>query len=774
MTLRLVLVGDWEKLPCPCSLSPCNCAKCREKPRELAQIVNKQKHANVIVLLSPSLKPSDEWVKELSSMRKQCALLGITDGEGLSPWNDLCDSLIKVDQLAAAPVILSTLEQLTVARRELYEKSAQLTQQIRLIDQVSMAIISADLDGVIKAWNHRSQVIFGLSPQEAIGQPINVVFQDVEGREFSMHKILEPLLIRNRHQFETDVRLRDGTVIPVHFSLSLEKNSQGDIIGLICCCRDISLRRRVEGERRDAFQRLTFFLESMPLGFVEWGTDFTIRAWNKSAEEIFGYGQREALGQPYSMLIKEGMGEDNRAMFKAMREKHCGFRSRNENITRDGAVIICDWTHTALLDENGKVVGYASIVDDITERILIEEELKQSREAAHAANRSKDEFLAVMSHEVRTPMNSIIGFADLLMESLKEKEEAELVNIIKANAFNLLELISNVLNYSRLEAGEVTLKEQETDLSALCHEIHEVMQAEAQEKGLSFDIAIDDRVPRQIIADYAELRQVLLNLTANALKFTEKGGVIISINAKPQADGNTWSWELIFSIKDTGIGINEADRDKLFQSFTQLDSSSTRRFGGTGLGLAICRRIVELWDGRIWAESNRGQGSTFYFTLPTFSGSGGRASGNGQVYEEIEDHQFSAIYPMKILLLTPSGPTSDIIKHIMSTLGYDIIVQYDALEAISHLQDMAYDVILIDDDLKEFTPTEIVELIQQGQAGETNRSANLLLLNERGPHNKESGAPFDSGVVEVTKPIIARNLRVALRKIAIERDAAKA
>jgi len=683
----------------------------------------------------------------------------------------LCDVLIKDEQSEENCALFSALSHLTASRQAKEQESRALAQKERLLDQVSIAIIGADLNGIIKAWNLRAESVFGFKAEDAIGQPLSLVFQNGSGKEFSVQKILEPLLIRDRHQFEADIRRRDGGALPVHASLSLERNAKGDIVGVICCCRDISLRRRVEGERRDAYQRLTFFLERMPLGFIEWGLDYQIRAWNQSAEEIFGYSQKEALGQPIGMLLKDEPKEECRQLYQKMREEKGACRSRNENITRDGRVIICDWNITVLMDAQGEVIGFASIVEDITEPIRIEEELKESREAARAANRSKDEFLAVMSHEVRTPMNSIIGFADLLMESLKDQEETELVNIIKANAFNLLELISNVLNYSRLEAGEVTLKEQETDLQALCLEIREVTQAEAQEKNLEFEIDLKTDTPQTIIADYSELRQVLLNLTANALKFTEEGGITITISAKQQPSDSPWGYELLFAVKDTGIGIDKEKQDRLFQSFTQLDSSSTRRFGGTGLGLAICRRIVELWDGNIWAESNRGQGSTFYFTMPTHAADRVRDDASDHLYEEIEDKHFAEIYPLNILLITPTIASAEVAQRIICSLGYKLQLQYDAIEAISHMQDHTYDIVLIDDQLNDFSLAEMVEIISQGQAGDDNRKARMVVFSDTGPHNKETSSPFGSKMVyTIAKPIIARNVRQMLRRLAISHD----
>jgi len=546
-----------------------------------------------------------------------------------------------------------------------------------------------------------------------------------------------------------------------------------DVVGVICCCRDITARRRAESAKRAAYQRLEFFIERMPLAFIEWNVDGTIRAWNNSAERIFGYSSREVIGQPFSLLVKEDFIGDCRRIFDLMRAKRGGYRSRNENLTQDGRVIMCDWINTTLVDETGELIGFASIADDVTEQIRTEEELKRSREIAESANRSKNEFLAVMSHEVRTPMNSIIGFADLLMDSITNDEQAELVNIIKANTFNLLDLINNVLNYSRLESEQVHLESQEIELGGLLSEIEEIVRAEAAEKGLEFRTEVKTGTPQVFLADYLELRQVLLNLTANAIKFTSKGEVCLRVKAAPRSADEKWSGELLFSVADTGIGIDEGQKDKLFQSFTQVDSSSTRRFGGTGLGLAICRRIVELWQGRIWASKNPGAGSTFHFTLPTQSVAHQKQpSTDDDRYPEIEDERFVEVFPLNILLITPSPETHDILDRMLSNLGYRLACVADCVEGIQYLQRHPCDLVIMDDEINEFTVAEMASIISLGQAGESNRDVQVgaLLSGRADRKNATTSQPF--APIQIKRPIIARNVRHALRKFAIARHSA--
>jgi len=725
---------------------------------------------------------ADAWSGEasrrtLAQVRERAAILGVLD-PGASPaaanLEENCDACVGRDALPArAGNLLRLLAEITRSRqRNLVqeEEIRMLRQRVRVLDQVSQAIIGADLSGRIKAWNKRAEKIFGYTREEMLGRPLKFIFDQNPANSFHLHKVLEPLLIHDRHHLETDIRRRDGGNVPIHASLTLEKNSRGDVVGVICCCRDISARRRMEGEKRAAFQRLEFFIERMPLAFIEWNADGTIRAWNHSAEQMFGYTSREAIGQPFSLMVKDDFIPDARRIFELMKAKRGGYRSRNENVTKDGRVIMCDWNNTTLVSETGDVVGFASIVDNITEQIRTEEELKRSREIAEAANRSKNEFLAVMSHEVRTPMNSILGFADLLMELINDEEQIELVNIIKANAFNLLELISNVLNYSRLESEQVRLESQETDLDALLSEIAEIASAEAQEKGLEFATEIEKGTPRHFMADYMELRQVLLNLAANAVKFTHEGEVRIHVSATPLPADYQWSWELLFSVSDTGIGIDENQKEKLFQSFTQLDSSSTRQYGGTGLGLAICRRIVELWDGRIWAAKNRGAGSTFHFTLPTQQVAHVEPDITDEdVFNEIEDDRFVEVFPLRILLVSPSQSTRDILDRIFANLGYEMATLTTGLGAIEHLQDNARDLIIIDDAIDDFMPAEIISLIRDGQAGAENQQADLALLTDAGTDRKQSASPMPFPLTQIKKPIIARNVRLALRKFAINR-----
>ena len=339
-------------------------------------------------------------------------------------------------------------------------------------------------------------------------------------------------------------------------------------------------------------------------------------SWNRAAEEMFGRAQREMLGKPLAVIVPprfwSAHAEAMRRVVSIGESKLLGTMVETVAQKAGGGEFPVELSLSAWETQEGRF--FTGILRDITERKRAEQELAAAKEAAEAASRAKSQFLANMSHEIRTPMTAILGFTDLLMAyDAPASERRGHLQTIHRNAQNLLTLINDILDLSKIEADQVELEPVDCPPQAVVEEVRSLMQLRAHEKSLGLDVTYEPPLPPAIRTDATRLRQVLVNLVGNAIKFTPRGRVGITVRSVPADDGPA---RIRFEVSDTGIGMTAEEQGRLFRPFTQADMSHARRFAGTGLGLSISQKLAGLLGGRIDAQSEPGQGSTFTLTIP--------------------------------------------------------------------------------------------------------------------------------------------------------------
>ncbi len=355
---------------------------------------------------------------------------------------------------------------------------------------------------------------------------------------------------------------------------------------------------------------------------LRWTKEGTITFANRFAQQFFGYSEEEIVGRNIIGSIVppvESSGRNLASLVEdVLRNPEAYVFNENENICKNGERVWVSWTNKPILDDEGHIVEVLSVGNDITLRKLAEvqlkrtlDELEAAKERAEAADRLKSAFLATMSHELRTPLNSIIGFTGIMLKGYVgplNDEQAKQLSMVRNSANHLLSLINDVLDISKIEAGQLQVSFDSMNLRAAVEQTVQSVRPTAEKKGLFLSVRVSSDVDT-IVSDRRRVEQVLLNLLSNAIKFTEQGGV--QVECKKEAEGS-----VTVSVADTGIGIREEDMNRLFKAFQQVDSGITRKYEGTGLGLYICQRLVELLGGRIWVTSKWREGTTFSFNLP--------------------------------------------------------------------------------------------------------------------------------------------------------------
>jgi|CXWL01.1.fsa_nt_gi PAS domain S-box-containing protein len=561
------------------------------------------------------------------------------------------------------------------------------------------AVIATSTTGIIQHFNPAAEKLLGYSAEEIIGKLTPAVFHNSEevaarAKIFSTELgiELEPgfevfvakarLNLPNQHEW---IYIhKDGARIPVLLTVTAIRDHTGTITGFLGMATDITTRKQAAAQFRQV-------VESAPNGMLLANQDGVMTLVNAQIERYFGYDRQELIGQPVEVLIPERFRSQHpgqrTGFFHKPTVRAMGVNRELFGRSKDGSEFPLEIGLNPIKTPEGLQV-LASIVD-ITARKQAEEMLKQAahdleahnqalaeaNQVALSATRAKSEFLATMSHEIRTPMNAIVGMAELLQETPLTPDQANYVGRFSRAAASLMDLINAILDLSKIEAGYMALESVPFDLPNLADTMAELMAGKALTKQLELLVRVHPDVPHGVIGDPTRLNQVLVNLVSNALKFTESGHVMISV--EPAPDRST-AHALRFSVSDTGIGIPQEKLRSIFEPFTQVDSSTTRKYGGTGLGLSISQHLVKLMGGELHATSTMGVGTTFSFTISLPEAPLAMTAQTGRSLD---------LHATRLLIVDDNETNVMIVREHLSRSGAQLFEASSGAEALTILED---------------------------------------------------------------------------------------
>ncbi len=483
----------------------------------------------------------------------------------------------------------------------------------RLIEHISNEFFfySHNTDGIFTFLSHSVQSTLGYTPEEFMTHYTNYLTNSPVNEkvkyhtELSIQGIVQPL-------YDVEIYCKDGTIKTLEVSEVPVFDEQGHVVSVEGIAHDITERKQVEEILRQSEEQFRKIFEEGPIGMAIGSADLRFVEVNTAFCQMLGYTKKELIGRTISSISHpEDMNKNKQIIAETLTDQKSYYQMEKRYIRKDGQIVWGNLAVSFFEDDKGKMTHLLAKIENITQRKQAEFALIQAKEEAESANRAKSEFLANMSHEIRTPMNAVIGFSDILATLITNKQHRNYLNSIQTAGKSLLTLINDILDLSKIEAGRLEIQYEPVNPQVIFTELQQIFSLKMAEKNIDFMTEIDESLPPALFLDETRLRQVLLNLIGNAVKFTESGHIKLCANQKTYPN----HIDLIIAVEDSGIGIPADQQTLIFESFRQQDGQSTRKYGGTGLGLAISKRLVEMMNGQISVASIPGKGSHFEILL---------------------------------------------------------------------------------------------------------------------------------------------------------------
>ena len=646
-----------------------------------------------------------------------------------------------------------------VQKKRLKERADALNSELRrtaelkrqhseLIENANDIIYAHDLNGAFISVNAAAERLIGYSRPEVFEMTI----YDIVVPE---HRDMVRRLIQRKRERETvtmyqlDVLSKKGTRITLEInSRPLMKNDHA--IAIQGIARDITERVR-QTERYVRTQKfLNSVVENLPIPvFIKDVDGLKFVMWNKAGEELIGCTRSQLVGKTALDCFTD---EEAAAFSEHDREalENDAAVTTSEEFIRSFSkgLRVLITRRIPIRDESGRVTHLVGIAEDVTEVKVAEEELKFAKQNAERANRTKSEFLAMMSHEVRTPLNGVVGMVNLLLATELNKNQKEFAEMAKMSAETLISLIQDILDFAKIEAGRLRIESEPFDLGELFEGLRYMVQSMTSHKDIElvFDDPLAVGVPVALDGDSGRVRQVIMNLLGNAVKFTNNGRIALRVREERRQGQHV---TLRFEVEDTGIGISPEDISRLFEPFSQADSSTTRKHEGTGLGLAICKEIVRLMQGEIGVESIEGKGSTFWFTIVVRV----QSSTKPRVVEESEGPSTAAEAPnrgLRVLVAEDNLVNQKVAINQLENLGFDAVAVENGREALEKLRNDVFDIVLMDIHMPVMDGFEATRQIRQESSLKDIRVVAMTANALHGDREKCLNAGMDG---YVSKPI---------------------